>query len=138
MRKTAYKHLLLTSVFYALALISSPVSANEKKEGGGEGASSVAALEPFTVNLSSFDRYLQISITLQLGNPEMAEKIKAKMPLVRHSMIMLLSGKESADIQNASGKHELINEIKEKINHVLEVKEHDGVTDVYLVNFVIQ
>ncbi len=30
-------------------------------------------------------------------------------------MIMLLSGKESADIQNASGKHELINEIKEKL-----------------------
>ena len=58
--------------------------------------------------------------------------------MVRHAMIMLLSGKESSDIQNADGKHELINEIKEKLNSLLELKEHDGVTDVYLVNFVIQ
>jgi len=138
MRKTAYKHIFLASLLFALTSIVNPAFANEKKEGGGEGASSIAALEPFTVNLSSFDRYLQVSITLQLGSPEMSEKIKAKMPLIRHSMIMLLSGKESGDIQNAEGKHELISEIKEKINHVLEVKEHDGVTDVYLVNFVIQ
>jgi len=138
MRKTAYKHIFLASLLFVLTSIVNPAFANEKKEGGGEGASSIAALEPFTVNLSSFDRYLQVSITLQLGSPEMSEKIKAKMPLIRHSMIMLLSGKESGDIQNAEGKHELITEIKEKINHVLEVKEHDGVTDVYLVNFVIQ
>ena len=60
------------------------------------------------------------------------------MPLVRHAMIMLLSGKESADIQNADGKHELIAEIKEKLNQVLDLKEREGVADVYLVNFVIQ
>ncbi|MFZ6847916.1 flagellar basal body-associated FliL family protein [Undibacterium sp. RuRC25W] len=120
-----------------LALCSGTTQANEKKE-GGEGSSSVVALEPFTVNLSSFDRYLQISLTLQLGNPETGEKIKAKMPMVRHAMIMLLSSKESSDIQNSDGKRELINEIKEKLNQALGLKEHDGVTDVYLINFVIQ
>ena len=98
----------------------------------------MAPLEPFTVNLSSFDKYLQISITLQLGNPELSEKIKTMMPMVRHSMIMLLSSKDSEDIKSPDGKHALIEEIKEKINGLLEVKEREGVTDVYFVNFVIQ
>jgi len=137
MRKNAFIKVLLASIFCLLALISGASQANEKKE-GGEGSSSVIPLEPFTVNLSSFDRYLQISLTLQLGAPETGEKVKAKMPIVRHAMIMLLSGKESSDIQNGEGKHELINEIKEKLNSVLELKERDGVTDVYFVNFVIQ
>ncbi|MBY0571874.1 MAG: flagellar basal body-associated FliL family protein, partial [Burkholderiaceae bacterium] len=57
---------------------------------------------------------------------------------VRHSLIMLLSGKESTQIQTAEGKNELIDEIKERINRVLDVKEHDGVTDIFFVNFVIQ
>ena len=136
MRKNAFLKFFFASIFCVLALCSGTIQANEKEASAGN--SSVVPLEPFTVNLSSFDRYLQISITLQLGNPETGEKIKAKMPMVRHAMIMLLSGKESGDIQNADGKHELIAEIKEKLNHVLELKEHDGVTDVYLVNFVIQ
>ena len=137
MRKNKFMNVLLASIFCLLAVFSGATQANEKEESAG-GNASVVALEPFTVNLSSFDRYLQISITLQLGSPETGEKIKSKMPLVRHAMIMLLSGKESADIQNADGKHELIAEIKEKLNQVLDLKEREGVADVYLVNFVIQ
>lgn len=109
--------------------------------GGGSASASgtaTAALEPFTVNLSSFDRYLQVSVTLQVAGPEVVEKIKAVMPMVRHNMIMLLSGKESSQIQSADGKHDLIEEIKERVNKVLETKEKNGVTDVFFVNFVIQ
>lgn len=111
--------------------------ANEGKS-GGEGASLTTPLEPFTVNLTSADRYLQVSVTLQVAQPDVTEKIKLFMPRVRHAMIMLLSDKESSQIQSAEGKHELIDEIKERINKVLGLKEHDGITDVYFVNFVIQ
>ncbi|MEB0140614.1 MULTISPECIES: flagellar basal body-associated FliL family protein [unclassified Undibacterium] len=135
MANTSFLKIFLAGLLLCCAAGSASANSGAKEGGGG---SPVAALEPFTVNLSSFDRYLQISITLQLGNPELGEKIKGKMPMVRHAMIMLLSSKESTDIQNADGKRELIEEIKTAINKILEVKEHDGVTDVYLVNFVIQ
>ncbi|MBC3869539.1 flagellar basal body-associated FliL family protein [Undibacterium oligocarboniphilum] len=128
---------LLTAILLLSALQSGSALANS----GGKEANAgtpTAVLEPFTVNLSSFDRYLQINITLQVASVEAADKIKLYMPVVRHSMIMLLSGKESAQIQNSEGKHALIDEIKERLNGVLGLKEHDGVTDVFFVNFVIQ
>jgi flagellar FliL protein len=108
------------------------------EKGGKEGESSTARLEPFTVNLSSFDRYLQVSVALQLGAPDVSEKIKMFMPVVRHTLLLLLSGKDSATLQSAEGKHQLIEEIKAAVNHALELKEHDGVTDVFFENFVIQ
>jgi len=137
MQKTTFLKALLVSLFCCLTLLTGQAFANEGK-GGGEGGGLTAPLEPFTVNLSSFDRYLQVSITLQLAHAEVGEKIKTYMPVIRHSMIMLLSGKESAQIQTADGKHELMDEIKERVNKVLELKENEGITDVYFVNFVIQ
>ncbi|MBC3883755.1 flagellar basal body-associated FliL family protein [Undibacterium griseum] len=130
---------LLTAILLLSALQSGSALANSGgKEASANAGAPTAVLEPFTVNLSSFDRYLQINITLQVASAEAADKIKLYMPVVRHSMIMLLSGKESSQIQNSEGKHALIDEIKERLNGVLGLKEHDGVTDVFFVNFVIQ
>jgi len=110
--------------------------------GGGKEASagggSTAKLEAFTVNLSGFDRYLQISIALQTASAEVGEKIKTLMPIVRHKMILMLGNKDAADLQSAEGKHHLIDEIKDVVNGALELKERDGVTDVFFENFVIQ
>jgi len=135
------KHAFLFSVLLACSAMFAPLQASANSGGGSASASAGAAttpLEPFIVNLSTYDRYLQVAITLQLAKPELADKIKQNMPVVRHNLIMLLSSKDSAAIQSANGKHDLIEEIKDKINKVLDVKERDGVTDVYFVNFVIQ
>jgi flagellar FliL protein len=140
MQKFSFLKLFCSALLCVLCGLTPAAFANS---GGGSasasaGGAATATLEPFTVNLSSFDRYLQISVTLQVAGPEVADKIKAVMPMVRHNMIMLLSGKESSQIQSADGKHDLIEEIKERINKVLETKEKNGVTDVFFVNFVIQ
>lgn len=128
---------LLTFMLCLLPLFAGQAYANEGKA-SAEGGGLTMPLEPFVVNLMSFDRYLQVSITLQVAKPEVNEKIKAIMPVVRHQLLMLLSSKESQQITNADGKHELILQIKEKINDALDVKEREGVTDVFFVNFVIQ
>lgn len=128
---------LLTFMLCLLPLFAGQAHANEGKA-SAEGGGLTMPLEPFVVNLMSFDRYLQVSITLQVAKPEVNEKIKAIMPVVRHQLLMLLSSKESQQITNADGKHELILQIKEKINDALDVKEREGVTDVFFVNFVIQ
>lgn len=120
----------------SLGLTALPASANEKaasSEGGN-----VAKLEPFTVNLAGFERYLQTTISLQVHGPEVAAKIKEWMPKVRHEMIMILSSKESSEIQSLQGKKELIGKIKETINQVLNAKDKEAVTDVFFETFVIQ
>ncbi len=131
--------LLRVIAIFALLCLNTGASASSKESSSGSAATVTTPLDPITVNLASFDRYLQISITLQVAKPEVIERVKAVMPMVRHNLIMLLSAKESAQIQTPTGKTELIDEIKSRLNNsVLEVKEHDGVTDIFFVNFVIQ
>lgn len=130
--------ILLSCALCLGVLISGQVTAKEGKEASAAGSVPMARLEAFTVNLSGVDRYLQVNIALQLASPEVAEKIKAYMPVVRHKMIVMLSSKESGELNSLEGKRNLMTEIKETINKALELKERDGVTDVFFENFVIQ
>lgn len=139
MKKTV-KHLISLCAFSLATLgISNPAFANSDKASASAGAgAAVARLEPFVVNLASFDTYLQAIITLQLGASEINDKIKMYMPMVRHTIILTLSGKESEQVRTSEGKKELIEELKTKLNKVLDLKEHDGISDIFFENFVIQ
>lgn len=134
-KKTVYTFILCL----VLGMTTGWASANSGgKEGGESAGTPTAKLEAFTVNLSSTERYLQLSMALQIASAEVNEKIKMFMPKVRHTLILLLSSKDSEHLQSLEGKHQLMEEIKEGVNKTLELKEHDGVTDVFFENFVIQ
>ncbi len=70
-------------------------------------------LEPFIVNLADkeSDRYAQIAVTLQVGDPKFAEQVKAFMPAVRNSILMLLAHKTSQELLERAGKEVLAEEI---------------------------
>lgn len=70
-------------------------------------------LDPFTVNLADkdSDRYAQISITLQVTDAKFAEKMKAFMPAIRNSILMVLAHKTSQELMERSGKQLLAEEI---------------------------
>ncbi len=125
----------------SLALISLAAPSLAFASGGAKEAGAgapVARLEQFVVNLSTTDRYLQAILSLQVGASEIADKIKLYMPIVRHTVILTRSAKEPIDVQSSEGKKELIEELKSKLNKILELKEHDGVNDIFFENFVIQ
>ena len=113
-------------------------SAYAYNEGGGSGATNTVKLDPFVVNLTSYERFLQTTITLQLSAPEVGEQIKVMMPKIRHVVILLLSSKDADTMKSSEGKKALIKELKVKINQAIDAKGHDGVSDIYLENFVIQ
>lgn len=139
LRPAAHCYFLrLTLLFFSLLCLQPNLAQAESKKEGEAGAEAISRLEPFTVNLASFDRYLQVMVSLQVAGPEIAEKIKQYMPKVRHHIILILSNKESSEVQSTQGKHELIDSIKHRLNQALELKEHDGITDIYFENFVIQ
>lgn len=98
-------------------------------------------LEPFTVNLQSDsgDKYLQVSMTLQVESEEQASLIKANMPQVRSRLLLLLSSKEANDILSNEGKDKLVEEIIEKVSEPFTPKgEEQKVKGVFFTSFVVQ
>jgi len=138
LRHMLKKHLYPFLLCLALSLSSGMVLANSGGSASASGGGSTAKLEAFTVNLSSTERYLQLSMALQIASAEVGDKIKLLMPKVRHTLILLLSSKDGEQLQSLDGKHQLMEEIKNGVNKTLDLKEHDGVTDVFFENFVIQ
>jgi len=120
-----------------------------KKAGGHEEAKHEAEpskppvfvkLEPFTVNLTADgeDHYLQTDIDLQVADHKVTDNIKAHMPEIRNSVLLLLSSKTAGMLVPVEGKQKLSNEIKEQINKALHAKEEEGVSGVFFTSFVIQ
>ena len=70
-------------------------------------------LEPFVVNLADrdADRYAQIGIVLEVDSPIFADQMKAYMPAIRNSILMILAHKTSRELLERAGKEELADEI---------------------------
>lgn len=138
MRKTLSTFVFVMSSLLSMSFCCGIAHANEKASASASAGAPVARLDSFVVNLASFDRYLQTVVTLQLAASDVAEKIKLYMPMVRHVVIMTLSSKDSSELQSIEGKKVLIEELRTKINQVLETKGDSGVNDVFFETFVIQ
>jgi flagellar FliL protein len=84
-------------------------------------------LEMFTVNLADreAERYAQIGVTLELEDPKVADDIKAYMPAIRSSVLLLLAHKTSTELLDAEGKRRLAFEIKREAARALGVEIED-------------
>ncbi len=134
-----HQFVLAASLFLSMVCLGSAQASDKASASGSATASApTARLEPFVVNLASFDRYLQTIVTLQMGAAESADKVKVLMPVIRHAVIMTLSAKDYTELQTVEGKKILIDELRKKINVALSTKENDGVQDIFFENFVIQ
>jgi flagellar FliL protein len=67
-------------------------------------------LEQFTVNLQPEDgqqQFLQVAMTLNVADQEVAEVIKTQMPQMRSRILFLLSSKKPSEIGSVEGKNKL-------------------------------
>ncbi len=92
------------------------------------------AIEPFVVNLVD-QKYLKVSIQIELSNPKLMETAKAKTPQIRDAIITILSSKTSEELITPEGKLIVKDEIKMRANQVLG---ENSVLNVYLTDFVMQ
>lgn len=115
-------------------------------EGGGEKADESAGpvieyvpMAPkLTVNLAEPKKYLMIDIQLLVEGAEHVEKIKKHMPLLRHEMIMLLSGMHIADLQTMEQREALRMKTKQLITDLLvKIQNSDGFRDVFFSEFLV-
>ncbi len=108
-----------------------------KKEEAKKDEGVMFALEPFVVNLSdqSGNRFLKVSMQLELAGPALAESAKKKTPQIRDAIITLLTSKTSDALMSPEGKLQLKDEINITANQILG---NNSVKNVYLTEFVMQ
>lgn len=97
----------------------------------------IYGLDAFIVNLADKggNRYLRVTMDLELGNPELETEIEKQLPRVRDSVLMILPSKRFEDISSVEGKIALRNEILQKLNGFLNQGE---ITNIYFKEFVVQ
>jgi flagellar protein FliL len=119
---------------------------SKKKEEALNAVPVYFAMEGFTVNLltEAGDQYLQLGITLELANPEVAERVKIFTPRLRNQVMLLLSGKKPVELAAKEGKEKLAGELKDEINAVIAPPAAKGkkvdpvVKAVLFTSFIVQ
>jgi flagellar FliL protein len=97
----------------------------------------IMSLETFIVNLADKggNRYLRITMDLELDKLESEDEVQKRLPQVRDSILMILPTKRFEDISSVAGKVALRDEIQDKINGYLASGK---VTNIYFKEFVVQ
>lgn len=98
----------------------------------------VVNLQPFIVNLAdaSGKRYLKLTLAVDAKDEALKAELEARMPMIRDSILLLLTSKSFADISPVAGKIRLRNEILKIINRALTGL--GSVHAVYFTDFVVQ
>ena len=96
----------------------------------------VLPLPPITVNISdpSGRRYLKLGMEVEV-NADVAAALQANNPRIRDAIIMLLAGKNYADIATPDGKVLLKAEVAARLNQILGAQR---VIRVYFTDFVVE
>lgn len=112
----------------------------DKHEKGKEGEGHKAVMvdvDPFVVNLvdPKARHYLKFAISIEVPDEAAKNTLTALMPRIKNDIIMLSSSKMMDDVILPDGKLRLKDEITSR---VIAIAGSDVVTDVYIVQFVVQ
>jgi len=125
-----------------LSALNAQGMANAAEQAGAEGSlehavGPIFSLDTFIVNLADQggNRYLRVTMDLELGSPELEAEISQRLPQVRDSILMILPTKRFADISTVEGKTSLRDEMLETINGYLGQTK---ITNIYFKEFVVQ
>ena len=94
-------------------------------------------LDTFIVNLAdqARNRYLRVTMDLELIEASDADKLNERLPQVRDSILMILPSKRFDDISSSEGKAALRDEIIAKLNSFYT---KDVVSNIFFTEFVVQ
>jgi flagellar protein FliL len=97
----------------------------------------IYTMDPFIVNLADAEqnRYLKIRINLESKKSEPDEEFTKKLPLIKDTILTILSRKKSEELFPSSGKEALKAEMLRSINPNLAGLK---IKAVYFTEFVIQ
>ena len=113
-----------------------PPSAEDKSQAESLALRTVD-LAPFVVNISDdgVSRYLKLKIELECALEEDKEQVEGFQARIRDAVIVLLSAKRLADLQQFEGKLLLKDEIRDRINALFGAPR---INAVLFTEFVVQ
>jgi flagellar FliL protein len=124
------------AVVYLKKKAADAAAAAEEEDGGEHKAAKAdpahpptfLPLDPFVVNLADkdSDRFAQIGITLEVADPAFADKLRAYMPAIRNSILLILAHKTSAELLGREGKEQLAAEIQRETVRPMGIELDDG------------
>ncbi|MFN7016408.1 MAG: flagellar basal body-associated FliL family protein [Fimbriimonadales bacterium] len=96
-------------------------------------------LGEFIVNLGD-ESYLKAGVALGLKEGIDPKKLEEEIAPLRDAALMAFSGKTRSELNSLEGKHKVKEEIRERVNEVLEHKTHEkeSVLEVYFTAFTTQ
>lgn len=112
--------------------------AKSEEESTGPVIEYVEMAPKFTVNLAEPKKFLLVNIQLLVEGAENVEHIKKHMPMLRHEIIMMLSGMHIADLQTMEQREALRTKTKELITESLtKIHSNKGFQDVFFSEFLV-
>lgn len=130
----------MRKVFLLVALLLLPVfghaSGKEEKEGP---VIEYLDMDPkFTINLAEPKKYIMVHVQLLVEGAEAVEAIKKHMPMLRHKIIMLMSGMHANELQTMEQREALRDKTKETLKEALKkIDADDGFEDVFFSEFLV-
>ena len=108
----------------AFWMMSKNQAAGEEGEAHVESKTAVPTflpLENMVVNLADpgGERFVQLGITLEVGDEKMADQLKKLMPSVRSGILMLVSQRTADDLLRREGKEKLAADIQREASKAL-------------------
>jgi flagellar FliL protein len=135
MRKMIFMLMLLCLPLLAFA---NSGAAEAPDESAGPAIEYVEMKPKFTVNLAEPKKYLMLNVQLLVEGAENIEKIKKHMPVLRHEMIMMLSGLHVTDLQTMEQREALRLKTKQLITDLMiKLQNSDGFRDVFFSEFLV-
>ncbi len=123
--------------YYKFAGENEAEAGGEKQPHAGKEPEVVYPLEPFVVNINEKEdiRYLKVKVEFGIKSEKAKEMLEARKAPLRDAILVLLTTKTYADVQELSGKSKLRDEILAAANRIIP---EGGVAKVYFTDFVIQ
>ncbi len=113
--------------------------AEEEGEGEKQLEMEYVEMKPkFTVNLKERNKYMMAKVQLMVEGDKYLEKVEKHLPMLRHELIMLYSGKSIDELQTMEQREQLRVKSRQAIIDALDKYENsDGFRDVFFTEFLV-
>ena len=132
-------------IFLSLLLLAigiAAVQASDDEQTPASGNSAYVSLgDPMVLNLSGKRKltFLQISADVLVRDSDTEEAVKIHVPAIRHSLIMLLSEQNAADIKSPGKREELRQVATANVKRLMtELSGESEIAEVLFSNILVQ
>ncbi|MBU2886328.1 flagellar basal body-associated FliL family protein [Gilvimarinus agarilyticus] len=135
------KHWRALTIFLALLFCPLVWAQEGSEEDVVEGSIYIPMEPPFVVNYGGAGRlkYLKTELSLRVHDVHTASAVRHHMPLIRNTIVMLLSRQSEESITTTDGVERLRQTAKKEIIALLEAEQNAAeVLEVYFNNLIVQ